>query len=72
MILPIIVACAVICARAGMDNLTYILTGFSMGYIVKCVAIGLEEAIYEAVYKLMKEGRLGVELIDEDEDDEDK
>ena len=72
MILPIIVACAVICARAGMDNLTYILTGFSMGYIVKCVAIGLEEAIYEAAYKLMKEGRLGIELIEEDKDNEDK
>ena len=55
-----------------MDNLTYILTGFSMGYIVKCVAIGFEEAIYEAAYKLMKEGRLGVELVEEDKDNEDK
>ena len=52
MTLLIAVACAVICARAGMDNLTYILTGFSMGYIVKCVAIGLEEAIYEAAQSM--------------------
>lgn len=72
MTLLIAVAVAVICARAGMDNLTYILTGFSIGWIVKAMSINYEQAIEETMYRLYKEGRIDVVPVEEDEDGKDK
>lgn len=71
MTLLIAVVVAVICAYAGMDNIMYILTGFSIGWIFKATSIGFEEAVNEAVYRLAKEGRIEIEVM-EDEDGKDK
>lgn len=72
MTLLIAVAVAVICARVGMDNITYILTGFSIGWIFKSMSVNYEQAIEETMYRLYKEGRIDVVPVEEDEDGKDK
>lgn len=73
MTLLIAVIIAIICARAGMDNLTYILTGFSIGWIFKSMSVNYEQAIEETMYRLYKEGHIDVVPVErEDEDGKDK
>jgi hypothetical protein len=73
MTLLMAVVVAVICAYAGMENIMYILTGFSIGWIFKATATGFEDAINDAIYRLAKEGRIGIEVMtEEDEDGENK
>ena len=72
MTLLMAVAVAVICARAGMENITYILTGFSIGWIFKATSVHFEQAMEEAMYRLYKDDYIDVVPVNKEDEDERK
>ena len=72
MTLLMAVAVAIICARAGMENITYILTGFSIGWIFKATSVHFEQAIEEAMYRLYKDDYIDVVPVNKEDEDERK
>ena len=72
MTLLMAVAVAFICARAGMDNITYILTGFSIGWIFKATSVHFEQAMEEAMYRLYKDGYINVVPVNKEDENERK
>lgn len=72
MTLLMAVAVAIICARAGMENITYILTGFSIGWIFKATSVHFEQAMEEAMYRLYKDGYIDVVPVNKEDEDERK
>ena len=72
MILLMVVITAIICARAGIDNITYILTGFSIGWIFKATSVHFEQAIEETMYRLYKDGYIDVVPVNKEDENERK
>lgn len=72
MTLLMAVAVAIICARAGMENIMYILTGFSIGWIFKATSVHFEQAMKEAMYRLYKDGYIDVVPVNKEDEDERK